>query len=76
MPDPDAPNCRVCGGPIVTWPIDHPEHAICMDCCGTAEHPDGETGHQYEYERDERDYWCRYCSQPAPHEWYEGQFDW
>lgn len=47
-----------------------------MDCCGTAEHPDGETGHQYEYERDERDYWCRYCSQPAPHEWYEGQFDW
>lgn len=66
----EAPPCRVCGKSVATWPNDHPERAICMDCCGTADHHDGETGHQYEYDRDERNHLCRYCAAPAPDEWY------
>lgn len=66
----EAPKCRVCGGSVVCWREEAPEQAICMACCETAEHSDGETGHQYEYERGERDHWCRYCSAPAPLDWY------
>ncbi len=70
----DAPPCRVCGKDVAVWREEHPEHAICMDCCGNADHPDGEHGHQYEYERGERDYWCRYCASPAPYDWYSDDF--
>lgn len=65
----EVPTCRVCHGPVAVWPIEHPEHAICMDCCENAEHPDGEHGHQYEYERYEG-HMCRYCAAPPPADWY------
>lgn len=65
----NSPPCRVCGKSVAVWRTDHPEQAICMDCCGNAEHHDGESGHQYEYERGEG-HMCRYCAAPPPHDWY------
>jgi len=53
---------------VAVWRTEHPEQAICMDCCGDAEHPDGEHGHQYEYERE--GHMCRYCAAPPPSDWY------
>lgn len=66
-----APVCRVCNKPVAVWRTEQPEQAICMDCCATAEHPDGETGHQFEYVRGERTYSCRYCAAPADNDFYD-----
>lgn len=55
--------------------MSHPERTICPEHCATAEHFDGETGHQYEYERGERTYYCRYCGQPATDEWLNDHAD-
>ena len=57
-----TPPCRVCLKPddVICYPDDH-SLTICPTCCDTAEHPDGETGHQFEHNRHERDGECRYC---------------
>ena len=57
-----SPPCRVCGkaDPVIVYPDDHAQ-TICPDCCGTAEHADGETGHVWEYDRWERDWVCVHC---------------
>ncbi len=60
-----TPPCRVCGktDPVIQYPDAH-ELTICPDCCGNvAEHPDGEKGHQFDYDRWEGHY-CRYCGIP------------
>ncbi len=50
--------------------------ALCPACCGkVADHGDGENGHQYEYERSERHYFCRYCGEPASDQWVAERFD-
>lgn len=57
----DTPPCRVCSSveKIICFP-DTLTLAICPDCCAKVEHPDGETGHQFEYHKG--DGWaCRYC---------------
>lgn len=60
-----TPPCRACGlsEKVICFPDNH-ALAICPDCCDkTAEHPDGENGHQWEY--DKWDGWqCRYCGIP------------
>lgn len=66
----NAPPCHVCGKSVAVWREDHPEQAVCPDCCATVEHPDGESGHQYEYESFEG--WaCRYCAAPPPYDWFD-----
>lgn len=59
------PACRVCGRTedIISYP-DDPSQAICPTCCAAAHHPDGEDGHQFDYERSERQHICRYCGLP------------
>lgn len=67
----DHPPCHVCGKfeDILSWHPEHPERAVCPTCCETTEHFDGETGHQYEYERGDRTYYCQYCGIPASDDW-------
>lgn len=45
-----SPPCRICGNSrwVAMFDTKHPEKAICMDCCGFAEHENGESGHEYE----------------------------
>jgi hypothetical protein len=61
----ETPPCRVCG--LSIWVCIHredaPEKAICIACCETAKHDDGETGHVWEYERAERDHTCQHCGE-------------
>lgn len=59
------PPCRKCGNnkDIIVYPDDH-ALTICPTCCKTAQHPDGEDGHQFEYQRDERRHICKYCGIP------------
>jgi hypothetical protein len=54
------PICRVCkkSDEIICY---SESEAICPTCCETVDHPDGEHGHQFDYERGERDHICRYC---------------
>lgn len=68
-----VPPCRICNSPkwVAIWHPEHPERTICVECCGDAgvEHHDGETGHQFEYERCEG-HRCRYCgSDNLPSDW-------
>lgn len=63
----ETPPCRACGKSewvCAYWP-EHPERAICIECCGTAEHHDGETGHVWTHDPAERDYVCDHCGQFA-----------
>lgn len=57
-----TPPCRVCGKtePVLCYPDEH-ELTICPDCCAKAEHPNGETGHDFVYDRHERDHACYNC---------------
>lgn len=57
-----SPPCRVCKSnkEVIVYPDDH-TLTICPDCCDKAEHPDGETGHVWEYDRWERDRVCIHC---------------
>ena len=61
-PDGAVPPCRGCGSAkqVASYPPGAPKMAICPDCCETAEHPDGETGHQFTYARYEG-HTCDYC---------------
>lgn len=59
-----TPGCRVCGkdAPVLCYDPQHHETAICPECCGKgAEHANGETGHEWEYDRYERDHACVHC---------------
>lgn len=60
--EPATPSCRVCGKSewVGCYDEAHPERTVCAECCPTAEHHDGETGHQFDYERGEG-WLCRYC---------------
>jgi hypothetical protein len=42
------------------WGADVP---LCPECCDTIE------GHDYEYERSERHWFCRHCGVPASDQW-------
>lgn len=58
-----TPPCRLCGKTdhVGIYRRDAPEQTICTTCCGgDVEHHDGETGHQFEYERGEG-HMCVYC---------------
>ncbi len=68
-----TPPCRACGkaDDVIVYPDDH-ALTICPDCCDKASHPDGETGHQWEYDKWERDRVCVYCGIPwrcTEHAW-------
>lgn len=57
-----APPCRVCGSNkwvAIYWP-DAPDKAVCVECCDSQDHDDGETGHQFSYDRHEG-HTCDYC---------------
>lgn len=43
------------------WRSDVP---LCPACCEIVN-----DGHDYEYERSERSYFCRHCGEPASQEW-------
>jgi RNA polymerase subunit RPABC4/transcription elongation factor Spt4 len=68
----ETPNCRICGTSksVAVWDPEHPEHTICLECCGgSVEHHDGETGHQFYYEPYDG-HMCRYCgSKDYPSDW-------
>lgn len=60
-----GPPCRVCKktDDVISYPDDH-SLAICPGCCDKVEeHPDGEKGHQWEYDKWDGHY-CRYCGIP------------
>jgi transposase len=50
-----CPPCRVCGKtePVLVY-SDDPPTAVCPDCCG-------ESGHEWEHDRSERDWVCQHC---------------
>lgn len=60
-----TPPCRVCHSAkdVICYPDDHGQ-TVCPECCDKAEHADGETGHQFDYDRPERSWDCRYCGIP------------
>lgn len=72
-----SPPCRVCGSPrdVGIYDPDHPERAICIECCPKAEHHDGETGHVWTYDRWERDRVCDHCGQLAGNTDYYDHWD-
>jgi hypothetical protein len=57
-----TPVCRSCckSEPVICYPDDHSQ-TVCPDCCDKAEHANGETGHEWEYDRWERDRVCVHC---------------
>lgn len=57
-----VPPCRICQSvkDVIVYPDDHSQ-AVCPDCCAKAGHLDGETSHQFDYDRGERHHVCRYC---------------
>jgi len=57
-----SPPCRVCGkaDDVISYPDDH-LLTICPDCCEKTEHPNGEIGHYFYYDRDERARICEAC---------------
>lgn len=64
MPVDPSPPCRVCASKhdVICYPLENRALTICPDCCAKcAEHPDGETGHVFEYDRGERDHVCQHC---------------
>ena len=67
--------CSVCGkaDDVICYP--DKGKAYCPVCCGGALKDDGEQGHQYEHDRDERDWFCVYCGDPAPHDWMAGHWE-
>lgn len=59
-----TPPCRVCkkNEPVLCYHPDRHEQAICPECCGTGiEHENGETGHEWEYDKFQRDHACTHC---------------
>lgn len=58
-----TPPCRACGttAEVICYSEANPQTAVCPDCCDTAEHADGETGHQFTHDPSERDWVCNYC---------------
>lgn len=60
-----TPPCRACNktDDVICYPDDH-ALTVCPACCAkTQEHTDGESGHQFYYERGEG-HMCRYCGIP------------
>lgn len=66
----DNSNCYVCGGDVDSYPVDHPELAICPNCCEYTTKADRETSHVFEYDRDMREHTCKYCGISAPPDFY------
>ena len=67
-----SPPCRVCKSAenVIVWSDEHPERTICWECCATAEHHDGETGHNFTYDRRQfgGEWSCDYCGvERGPH---------
>lgn len=58
---PESPPCRICKSKehVVSYPDNHSE-TVCPECCGNADHGDGERGHQFEFHYGEG-WTCRYC---------------
>jgi hypothetical protein len=54
-------SCRVCGIECVIAP-DPPDRAVCPEHC---------EDHDYEYVREDRGTFCKYCYQEAPLEYWE-----
>lgn len=42
----------------------------CPTCCGKTQKPNGEEGHEFEYDRSERGRYCVWCSEPVPLDYY------
>lgn len=57
-----TPPCRICGSSqwVGCYREEAPEQTVCPTCCETAEHDDGETGHQFSYHHPEG-HTCNYC---------------
>ena len=66
-----AGTCCVCrkADDVACYPDEGAGKTYCPTCCGVAEKDDGEQGHQFDYDKDERDYICRYCGERAPRDW-------
>lgn len=58
-----APPCRVCGKsePVLCYDPADNSTAICPTCREKAEHPNGETGHEWQYDRYEHADACGNC---------------
>jgi hypothetical protein len=66
-----CPPCRVCGktDAVACYDPRQPKLTVCMECCGNVKlHPDGESGHKYEW--DGHEHRCIYCSAEADAEWH------
>lgn len=58
MTKPDF-RCRVCGQDVIVAPVDG--LGICPACCVRTDE-----GHDYQYDRDMRGYFCFHCGAQAP----------
>lgn len=77
VPNYGPPPCRVCcsNSDVAIFRTQFPETTICTECCAATEHPDGERGHHFAYER--REGWmCRYCGIARERTEWEPDGDW
>lgn len=60
-----TPPCHICksADEVICYPDDHSE-TVCPDCCPKAVHTNGETGHEFQYERGNRQWECIHCGIP------------
>lgn len=58
---PDAPTrWQPLPSPVDSWPVDHPERAICPECC---------EDHDYEYDPGRQGHFCKFCDAARPYDW-------
>lgn len=59
-----SPPCRVCGkaAEVICYPDDHSQ-TVCPECCDTAEHANGEKGHEWIHDKWEG-WYCAHCGIP------------
>lgn len=68
--------CHKCGADTLVAPgeqrlaADPNAKAICPACCEKAEHPNGETGHEFIYDRHEGHY-CTHCGDYPSQQWHD-----
>lgn len=57
-----TPVCRICRSSkrVAIYRTEAPGQAVCVECCDGSKHHDGETGHQFSYDRYDG-HTCDYC---------------
>lgn len=65
-------DCSIClsSKNVAIYDLDENGLTFCPDCCAKTEKPNGEEGHEFEYVREERGRFCKWCHEPVPLDYY------